>query len=159
MHAKIKDFNEIAFPPRRTSRWRVLPLLLALAASVLLADVAKGEEPDTVGAIHAAAQNNGVAVAPLLALSRCETGGTFDADAAGDYRWRDGRYVPTSRGAFQINDLDTGLYRHFRAQGYRDRTDPEQAADYVARVSRGDWAREGVTLSRWTCYRIARGGW
>lgn len=68
--------------------------------------------------------------------------------------------MPTSRGPFQINDLPTGLFWHFLRVGYDDPTDPEQAADYVARVSAGEWASEGVTLARWSCYRRYTGsGW
>lgn len=135
--------------------WAVLiALALLLGASTgWLVGRARAEPPDVRGAIYAAAQIHGVAAEPLIELVRCETGGTFRADAAGDWRWRDGRYVPTSRGPAQINDLPTGLDRHFRAQGYDDPTDPEQAADYLARVATGEWARQGVTLARWSCWR------
>lgn len=148
---RIRDFNDLPEYPRRRSRsLRAVLWLLALAL-LLWPRVAGAEPADTVGAIYAAAQNHGVSAGRLLSLASCETGGTFDADAKGDYRWREGRYVPTSRGPFQINDLPTGLDGHFRRQGYTDRTDPEQAADYVARVLDGEFVRDGVTLARWSC--------
>lgn len=139
--------------------WGVL-LTLLLSATVGVA-VARAEPVDVVGALYAAAEIHGVAPEPLIALVRCETAGTFDPDAKGDYRWRDGRYVPTSRGAAQINDLPTGLARHFWSLGYTDRSDPEQAADYLARVASGEFVRNPpplhphgrVTLARWSCWR------
>lgn len=47
------------------------------------------------------------------------------------------------------------FYWHFR-EHYPGASpdDPEAVADYVARVSRGAWAREGVTLRRWSAYRV-----
>lgn len=156
----------VAFAPRAVRRALPRPTGLgvaciaaaalgALVAAVLLLGVlaspARAETTDVRGAIYAAAAIHGVDPGPLIDLVDCETGGTFDADAAGDHRWRDGRYVPTSRGPAQINDLPTGLARHYYAQGYTDRTDAEQAADYLARISAGEWASEGVTLARWSC--------
>jgi len=111
----------------------------ALTTGVVYAD----RWADPVGAIYAAADNNGVAPAVLLALAECES--RFNPSARGDY----GR----SHGLMQLNDRATGLLHHFYQQGYDDPYDPEQAADYVARVAAGEWAREGVTLGRWSCYR------
>lgn len=130
---------------------------LAIGVAIFMAvnaAPAHAQTTDVVGAIHAAAQNHHVAAQPLLDLSRCES--RFDPNAQGDYRWRGGRYVPTSRGPFQINDLPTGLYWHFLSVGYDDPMDPEQASDYVARVAKGEFRKDGVTLSRWSCWALVR---
>jgi hypothetical protein len=133
-------------------------LLLGVGAPVAEAHHA---QPDVLGAVYAAAQRHGVEAEPLVALVLCESHG--EAHAEGDERWRDGRFVPTSRGATQLSDLPTGLAHHFwNWAGYTDRDDPEQAADYLARVATGEFLRDGtplhpyglVTLARWTCGRL-----
>jgi len=94
--------------------------------------------------IEEAAERNGVPAGPLIALAVCES--RLDPGARGDY----GR----SHGLYQLNDLrGTGLLWHFYAVGYTDAYDADQAADYVARVYAGEWARDGVTLRRWSCWR------
>lgn len=143
---------------------------LALACLLFLgARIAEAESSDVRGAIYAAAHIHGVDPEPLIALVDCETAHTFDADAKGDYRWQGGRFIPTSRGPAQLNDLETGLAHHFWDLGYTDRTDPEQAADYLARVAAGEFlpGQPGapplhptgiVSLKRWTCWRLQHGG-
>jgi len=117
-------------------------LLAAALAALAVSDTEAGGNHDPRGAIHAAAQAHGVDAAPLLALAACES-----------------RYVPTARGdrgrshgLFQLNDQPTGLLHHYRALGYADPYDAEASADYVARVASGEFARQGVTLGRWTCH-------
>lgn len=137
-------------------------LLVILGVACALPSIAEAHhaQPDVLGAVYAAAQRYGVPAEPLVELVRCESKG--DAHAEGDHRWRAGRFVPTSRGPAQINDLPTGLAEHFWTwAGYDDRTDPEQVADYLAKVARGDYLRDGtplhpyglVTLARWSCWR------
>lgn len=153
---------------RPPSRWPRLTrfgraLLFALA---VLAGVASGqawaETTDVKGAIYAAAQIHGVDPEPLIALVACES--EFDPDAKGDHRWREGRFVPTSRGPAQISDLDTGLYAHFKLEyPGNERTDIEAVADYIARVYAGHFlpGRPAapplhphgiVSIERWSCW-------
>lgn len=142
--------------------WPALFVGMALAGALSGASASHAQsDPDVQGAIYAAARIHGVDPAPLIALVRCETGGTFDPETLGDYRWREGRYVPTSRGAAQLSDLPTGLAGHFWSLGYTDRGDPEQTADYIARVYQGEFLRHPpplhpfgrVSMNRWSCWR------
>lgn len=134
---------------RRLPRPTRFGLVLLLAGALLLgavtgAMVAHAATEDVVGALHAASQNNGVPVEPLIAIARCES--ELNPRAVGDR----GR----SLGLFQLNTLPgTGLYWHFRAVGYDDAFSPEQASDYVAKVASGRWP--GVSLRRWSCYWTA----
>ena len=152
-HEPIRDFNLIEPPKRR--RLPVVALLLAIVAGVLLADVASAQErhaPSTRGVrdvIAERAEFHGVSAWALDALARCES--RYDAEAVGDHG--------TSLGLMQLNTLPTGLYWHFLAVGYDDWRSAIQQADYVARVLAGEWARDGVTARRWSCWRIVRGGW
>jgi hypothetical protein len=111
-----------------------------LALSTFTAD-------DTHQAVWDAAANHGVSYGRLRAIVACETGNTFNPRAVGDYRG--GR--PTSLGAVQLNTLPSGLYWDFVTRGYDDAFDPYQATDYLARVMTGEFAREGITVRRWTC--------
>lgn len=119
----------------------LLVLLCLLAA--LVPTGSEAAEPDAIGIVWAAAQNHATPAEPLLAIVACES--RFRPAARGDY----GR----SHGLVQLNDRATGLIWHFYAQKYTDAYDPEQAADYLARVATGEWARQGVTLWRWSCHR------
>lgn len=148
----------------------VVAILLAAALAHVTADAAEAHhaQPDVLGAVYAAAQRHGVDPEPLVRLVRCESRG--DAHAEGDKRWRyyDGagwRFVPTSRGAAQLNDLPTGLARHFWSLGYDDREDPEQVADYIARVRKGEFLpgrpnapplhpHGVVSIDRWSCWPL-----
>lgn len=89
------------------------------------------------------AQAHGASAATLIRIARCES--TFRPWAVGDQ----GR----SHGLVQLNDRPTGLLAHFLRQGYTSAYDAWSAADYLARVAVGEWAREGITLQRWTCAR------
>lgn len=147
----------------RNTDWLFVPSALVGALCLALvalwdAGAIEADQPDVLGAIHAAAQNHEVPAAPLIELARCESAGTFDPDAKGDYRWRGGRFVPTSRGVYQLNELPgTGLYYHFKREyPDNDSTDVEAVSDYVARVAKGEFAREGVTLARWSCWSLVR---
>lgn len=132
----------------------VLALLLAIVAGVVLADVVVAQErysPATRGVrdvIADRAEAHGVSVWALTALAECES--QFNPEAVGD--------TGTSLGLLQLNTLPTGLYWHFLAVGYDDWRSATQQADYVARVLAGEWARDGVTARRWSCWRIVRGG-
>lgn len=99
---------------------------------------------DTRQAIYDAHINHGVSHATLDRIVRCETGNTYQPDLVGDRG--------TSFGAVQLNSLRTGLYGHFRSLGYDDAFDPSQALDYLARVATGEFARQGITLRRWSCF-------
>jgi hypothetical protein len=123
---------------------RFIPLGLLAGVFVSGVGQAWGQTPDDVQVvIREAAATYGVPAAPLVALGRCES--RLDPGAVGD----SGR----SHGLFQLNDLPTGLLWHFLRVGYSDAYDVVQAATYVARVASGEWARDGVTLRRWSCYR------
>lgn len=118
--------------------------LVAAAAVYLASAIAHAQEwPDPVGIVHAAAQNHDTPAAPLLVIVACES--RFSPSARGDRGH--------SHGLVQLNDLPTGLIWHFYAVGYDDPYHPEQAADYLARVAAGEWARQGIVLGRWSCAR------
>jgi hypothetical protein len=82
----------------------------------------------------------------LEALVRCEAGPGFDPEVIGDHGH--------SHGLAQLSDLPTGLLAHFHAQGFITAYDAWEAADYLARVASGEWAGEGVTLKRWSCWWV-----
>jgi hypothetical protein len=83
---------------------------------------------------------------------RREAGPGLDFAARGDYG--------QSLGLAQLNTRATGLYWHFRAQGYTDADDPEQAIDYLARVFGGEFAcGERITPHRWTMWRRLERPW
>ena len=127
---------------------RLIPLLILAVVLGSGASQAQGLSADDVQQIiRDAAATHGANPATLLAIVRCETGNRWNADALGDRGH--------SHGIAQINDQPTGLLRHFHAQGYGSPYDPWEAADYLARVSVGEWAGEGVTLARWSCWRRA----
>jgi hypothetical protein len=146
----------------------VAAFLAVLGGAILVQpSEAHHAQPDVLGAVYAAAQRHGVAAEPLVALVRCES--QADAHAEGDKRWRAGRFVPTSRGSAQLSDLPTGLAHHFWSLGYTDRDDPEQAADYLARVASGEFLPGRphapplhptgvVSIERWSCWRLLFGG-
>lgn len=148
------------------SRLGVAVFLVVLGAGIACGPTlaeAHHAQPDVLGAVYAAAQRYGVPAEPLIALTICESHG--DAHAESDRRWIAGRFIPTSRGAAMLNDLPTGLAHHFWSIGYTDREDPEQSADYLARVSSGEFLPGQphapplhpsgvVSLARWTCGRL-----
>jgi soluble lytic murein transglycosylase-like protein len=127
----------------KTAGWLAVLLssLVLLLAECAVARADGYEDP--VGAIYAAAQNNGVDPAPLISLAWCES--RFRPAARGD----EGH----SHGLMQLSDRDTGLLAHFKAVKYSDPYDPEQAADYTARTLAGDFAGQGITMARWSCWR------
>jgi hypothetical protein len=55
--------------PRKHALTLLAALLVALVLGAVLVDRVGAEPPDTIGAIHAAAQNHGVSAVPLLDLS------------------------------------------------------------------------------------------
>lgn len=112
-------------------------LALGLGAGHVAADRAEGE-----AAIADAAARWGAPLGTLRRIVECES--HFEPSAVGD----SGR----SHGLVQLNDRATGLLAHFHAQGYGSAYNATEAADYLARVSIGTWAREGVTLERWSCH-------
>jgi hypothetical protein len=61
-----------------------------------------------------------------------------------------------SHGLAQLSDLPTGLLAHFHAQGYATAYDAWEAADYLSRTAAGEFAGEGVTLKRWSCWWVVR---
>lgn len=113
-----------------------LLLLLGLSAAPAHADEA------VIAVIQERAAAHGVAAGPLVALSWCES--RHNPFAVGDRG--------ASVGAFQIHER--GLLAHFRAQGYSDRANLFESADYVARVFAGHFA--GITMSHWSCWGRAR---
>lgn len=135
--------------------WRAVLVALFVVGVAVLPERVGGEEryePSTRGVrsiIADRAEAHGVSPAALLALANCETGSTFDPRSVGDHG--------TSLGLFQLNTLPTGLYWHFLSVGYLDWTSAWEQADYVANVAAG--AFPGIYLSRWSCWRIVRGGW
>lgn len=122
----------------RTIQHAALLALLAggLSAGHVHADRAEGE-----AAIAEAAARWGAPLGTLRRIVECES--HFEPSAVGD----SGR----SHGLVQLNDRPTGLLGHFHAQGYGSAYNATEAADYLARVSIGTWASEGVTLGRWSC--------
>lgn len=111
-------------------------LVGGLGVAPVAADRAEGE-----AAIAEAAARYGAPLGRLRSITECES--HFEPSALGD--------SGHSHGLVQINDRPTGLLAHFHAQGYQSAYNATEAADYLARVSIGTWAREGVTLGRWSC--------
>jgi hypothetical protein len=118
-------------------------ILTVIVLTVHVADAQSAEEVQQ--ALRDAAATYGTAAGPLLRIVACETGGRWNADALGDRGH--------SHGIAQLNDAATGLLAHFHAQGYSSPYNVAEAADYLARVAVGTWARDGITLRRWSCYR------
>ena len=111
--------------------------VLTFAAAVAFPTLAHAD-PAVIAIIEDRAAAHGAAAGPLIALSWCES--RHRADAVGD--------GGLSLGAFQIHR--DGLYRHFLAQGYSDRMNVFEAADYVARVATGQFP--GITMRHWSCW-------
>jgi hypothetical protein len=97
-----------------------LVILGMIALSVQTVHAQSAEEILTV--IQEAAARHGVSAPAMVALARCES--RLDPNAVGDHG--------QSIGLFQIHNA--GLLSLFRQQGYTDRTDPWQAADFTARA-------------------------
>lgn len=93
-----------------------------------------------------AAARHDVSPGLLIALATCES--RLDPSAVGDHG--------SSHGLIQLSDLPTGLLGHFHDQGYATAYSAWESADYLARVASGEFAWEGVTLRRWSCWWVVR---
>lgn len=112
-------------------------LLVALLALTLVAPTAvHAQAPDeVVGIIQEAAGRYGVSSASLVAIARCETGGTFNVRARGDGN--------RSWGLFQLHEA--GLRPLFYQRGYSDPDNAWEASDFAA------WAISRGMRSHWHC--------
>lgn len=90
---------------------------------------------EVVAIIQDAAARYGANATSLIAIARCETGGTFNPAARGD----GGR----SWGLFQLHDA--GLRPLFYRRGYSDPDNAWEAADFAA------WAIANGLRSHWHC--------
>lgn len=129
--------------------------LVACGAGPALADegaryvpATRGGRPWVVDVLVDRAEAHGVDPGLLVRLAVCEAGPRLDPRAVGDRG--------TSHGLMQLSELPTGLLDHFHARGYATAYSAWESADYVARVAAGTWADEGVTLARWSCWRLVR---
>lgn len=129
---------------------RVLVCLVAILALLVTAPpaAASGFTPDdSVWALQEAASDIGVSYRVLKTVALCETGDTLDPYSRGDRGH--------SHGLFQLNDTENGLLNHYHAvTGGASAYNPYASAKYFARVLRGDYADDGITAYRWTCFRI-----
>lgn len=117
--------------------------LILLAGLVRPAEAAGWTPADTRAAIAIAAEEYGVSYRLLDRIVRCETGETYDPYAVGDHGH--------SHGAVQLNDR--GLLNHYhRVTGGASAYNPYASLAYLARVARGDWRGQGVTLDHWSCF-------
>lgn len=117
-------------------------LLIALVLAILVPDdaLASGGLEEVIRD-RAAAHGVTWAVPRLIAKADCES--SLGLNVVGD--------SGHSHGPWQLNDRDTGLVWHFYAVGYSNPYSWWESTDYVARVTTGEWASDGVTLDRWSC--------
>jgi hypothetical protein len=123
-------------------RWIAIRVLIGLVVG-LSWQVARAETPDQVVAIvQERAAAYGVDAGTLTRIVRCES--QLGQQLVGDYGH--------SHGPVQLSDLPTGLLCHFQSLGYSSAYDVWSSVDYLARVASGEFAGQGITLRRWSCY-------
>ena len=129
-----------------SDRLAVAALVVLLLLAPVLAEAARAEENWVEQTIADRAAAHGVGAWWLTALARCES--SLDPNAVGDHGG--------SLGLFQLSTLRTGLVWDFYAAGYADPFSVWESADYTASVLAGE--RRGVSIRRWSCWRLI-GGW
>lgn len=117
-------------------RW--IPVLMLAVTFASGAQQAYGQGvDDIIATIQDAAARHGVSGDRLVAVARCETGGTFNPRAVGDHG--------TSLGIFQLHS--PGLRETFFARGFSDPFDVAEASEFAA------WAFANGLARHWTCAR------
>lgn len=115
-----------------------MPVLILATVFASGAQQVHGQSADDVQAtIREAAARHGVSGDRLVAVARCETGGTFNPNAVGRLG---------EQGIFQLLPV-RGLGATFRTMGYSDPFNVWEASDFAG------WAFAHGMSGHWTCAR------